>query len=444
MLVSIRSLIFAAVALLSPVSLRAQGGYTVVADSVSHAPLPSASVFDCRGNFIGVSNTVGRLPYVSPADYPITVRYIGFNERVVDTASSDTIFMSENLTELPEVVVESQQHKVLHMLGYVREYSMLTTYSDTVFLFREKMVDYMLTPEKKMRFRGWANPRVLKSKSYYRFTNHWGLDSVSDKCNHHFSWSDWIGIAPPRQLPRAIKNVESATDTLHGKYSATEVWTRNNDRIAVDVDVMADTASRVWVPNLSGFFRNYLDFDNFKLRYSFGNVVEDTIRPANLTAYSFNIESKGRGHDMFMFNRVNQSFYVSTYAEIYIVDKEYITVKEARKWDRRKINTDDIEIYEPAEAPELQPSIQLLVDRVNNIDSDQVRAGIEPDHRMKSRGVRRETFGDRALSLLKTLTGISHFRSKKNFDKQYRNFQRNKSVIRAPYAPVDTIAAASD
>lgn len=72
-------------------------------------------------------------------------------------------------TELPEVVVVSKNNKVLHMLAYLREYSTMTTFTDTVFLFREKMVDFML-PSRGIRYKGWKTPRVLTSRSYFRFT----------------------------------------------------------------------------------------------------------------------------------------------------------------------------------------------------------------------------------------------------------------------------------
>lgn len=114
-------------------------------------------------------------------------------------------------TQLPEVVVESPRHRILHILAYVRECSTLSTCTDTVFLFREKMVDYML-PSKGVSFKGWSRPRILKSRSFYRFTDAGGLDSVSDNCNHHFSWSDWMGIAPSAELPSCLRDVECGID----------------------------------------------------------------------------------------------------------------------------------------------------------------------------------------------------------------------------------------
>lgn len=50
----------------------------------------------------------------------------------------------------------------------------------------------------------------------------------------------------------------------------------------------------------------------------------------DLTGYSFNIESRGRGHDMFRFNNIDEPFFVTTYGEVYMIDKEYITVKRQR------------------------------------------------------------------------------------------------------------------
>lgn len=110
----------------------------VVADSSSHAPLSNASIFDRNGTMIGISSSKGRMPYISSSQYPITVRYLGYKETSFSSPDADTIFLSQFISDLPEIVVESRQHSLLHMLAYVREYSTLTTYTDTIFLFREK------------------------------------------------------------------------------------------------------------------------------------------------------------------------------------------------------------------------------------------------------------------------------------------------------------------
>lgn len=409
--------------MLTVVCLHCFAGASIVVDSLTRQPLASASLFDNKGNILGLTDNKGRMPYVSSANFPVYIRYLGYNEKVV-YSSVDSVFMTESQTVLPEVRIESKQHKILHILAYVREYSTLSTYSDSVFLFREKMVDYMLAPNEKINFKSRLQPRVIKSKSYYRFFNSHGLDSVSNRCNNFFSWSDWIGIAQSPSMPESIRNADNATDTINGKYSPSEIWTRTPDHVTVDIDVLADTASRKWVKNLATFFSNDTEFENFKLRYNYSNVVGDSIYPIDLAGYSFNIESNGRGHKMFMFNSRYEPFFVNTFAEVYIVDKEFITVKEAKKWQGMKFDQSDLEIIEPPNTPKLQESILALINRVNEVDLAQVRIDSPVDLKLKGRGVHKcPNFAQRAFTMLKDLTGITSYKFHKNNKQNWKRIK---------------------
>lgn len=424
LLFAMMRLIFILLLSMLAADMSGQPGCAVVVDSLTRLPLSNASVFDCRGKFVGVTRSDGGVACASEADYPVTIRYMGFCEKAVERASVDTIFMLESIPELPEVV-ESKKRAMLHILAYAREYSTLATYTDTVTMFREKMVDFMLPHGDKSGFNGWRRPRVLNSRSYYRFTNADGRDSVSDKCSHHFTWSDWVGVAPQMSVPYALMGAENGVkaDTVSGKYSPVEIWVRNDDKISVDVNVMADTAALRWMPGISSFFRDdNTDFEQCRLRLNYNGVSGDMVGAADLSGYSFNVESRGRGHGIFQFNRSDEPFFVATYTELYVLDKEYISVKEARKWDKLKIGTLDMEIYEPADVPELQPSVMALIDRVVNLDTDGIRTAIEPDRRLVSRNVSRRNFnlGYRALSMLKQLTGITLYRSHRNFNRSWR------------------------
>lgn len=413
-------------------SAAAQSRCVVVADSTTHIPLPGASIFDRHGAIVGICNAAGKSPLIAQASYPLTIRCLGYKESVADDIAVDTIFLPEVATELLEVVVESKQHRVLHMLAYVREYSSLSSFTDTVFMFREKMVDYMVPQDEKSKFAGWRNPRVLKSKSYYRFTNANGLDSVSDECLHHYSWSDWIGIIDPPTIPSRLRATDLAADTLMGKYSPVELWLRNDDRIMVDVNVIADTVGRRWVPDFAEFFRRDVDFETFKLRYNYDNVVGDSIMPIDIAGYSLNIESNGRSREMFMFNKPTESFFVSTYAEVYIIDKEYITVKDARKWQKRKFDTEALEIIEPAEAPELSEPVCELIARVNAVNHQEERLAMAPDRRLIGRNVVRLNIAERAWTLFKQMTGISHYRMNRNNERNWREFRNEQRRIAHP------------
>lgn len=404
---------------------KAEGRNAVVMDSVTLEPLASASIFAGNGVFIGLSDKNGRLPYISATDFPITIRYMGYNERKVSVDMPDMILMQENPMELSEVIVESKTRKALHIMAYVREYSSLSTYTDTVFLFREKTIDFMLPEDPKTKFKGWRTPRVLYSKSYYRFTNELGLDSVSDACNNYFSWADWVGIVPEAPVPPSIASREVASDTVYGRYSATETWVRNGDKLRLDLNILADTASRKWVPNISTFFRRDLDYETFKLQINYENIAGNTVSPLDISGYSFNIESNGRGRDMFMFNKVDQPIYVSTYAETYILDREFIPIGEARKWERRNINGDGIGIIEASDAPPLQNAVTQLIKRVNDIDREEVRLALAPDQRLAGGRVVR-SFGQEMLTRLKNMFGISYIRGKKKQEKKWKEFRRSR------------------
>lgn len=412
------------VAVLSLGNLLVMARCIVVVDSLTRSPLPGASVFNRKGVFIGASRPDGSLSCVSKVELPVTVRYMGYFEKTVTDLATDTVPLSENIAELPEVIVETKHQKALHILAYVREYSTLSSYTDTVTMFREKMVDYMIPDDSKSRFKGWTTPRTLNSRSYYQFTNANGLDSVSDRCNYHFSWSDWIGLPRAVKCPVELKSCAQGRDTIAGDYGPAEIWLKTDDRLSVDADMISGADIHKWAPRVANFKNSNTDFDQFRLRFNFDNVADSVVTPLELTGYSFNVESRGRGREMFKFNRLDRPFFVSTYAEVYLLDKEFISIKEAKKWDKREFSSDEIVILEPEEAPDLQLPTLALINRVNRINSSQVRVSIEPDRRLMSRHVVKHNFqfGHRALSMLKQLTGITYLRSHRNFNKNWKEF----------------------
>lgn len=333
---------------------------------------------------------------------------------------------SVKVTELPELEVKTRKSRVLHMLAYMREVSTMTTIHDTVFLFREKLVDYMFNPDKKIKFKGWSNPRTLKTRSFFRFSDADGLDSVSDVCDHHFSWSDWIGVNPGGRLPARIRNLTVGNDTINARFRPAVLWKRDKDRVSVGIDVLADTLTYRWVPDISWFFQKDIDFYEMKVNLEYDNVLSDFLSPADLTGYSFYIESNGRGRDMFRFGRGNVPYYVKTDARVYILDKEYITIKDAKKWKNWKIDEDEIEIYEPADAPDLTPEILALIDRVERIDKKSIIIDNIPDQRMISKHFehrnRNFSFGRRALQMLKGAVGISSYKGNRNMKRNWKDF----------------------
>ena len=139
------------------------------------------------------------------------------------------------------------------------------------------------------------------------------------------------------------------------------------------------------------------------------------------------MDSRGRGHNMFRFNRKDEPFFVSTFAEIHILDKEYVTIGEAKKWEKGNFDADGIEIITPDGAPPLQPEILALIDRVDNISHDAVRLNFTPDSRLAGGFRRPQNLGQRALAMLKQMTGITLFKSHKNFKDNWKEFRSSPS-----------------
>lgn len=331
----------------------------------------------------------------------------------------------KSTTDLPEVTVESNRNKIVHILAYVRDYSTMSSATDTVHLFREKLVDFMLLPNERVKFKGWNIPRILTSKSYYRFTNSEGLDSVSDESCFHFSWADWVGLPPLERLPEALSYKECGVDTLHGKYSACEAWKKDKDIVNVKVDLLADKRGRRWCPTVKGFFQDGVDFYDFRLSMNYENVLGNDISPLDLTDYSFTVESNGRGHEMERIKSEKEKFYFTTKSDVYIIDREYISAKDARKWESHNYEDEEVELFEPANAPPLDAMTLQLIDRVGKVDKGQVRVSLPPDERLGCGKLRNDNFniGKRALFMLKELTGITLFKSRKNMKSNWRRFK---------------------
>lgn len=354
----------------------------IVVDSISGQPLPKASVFDCNGQLAGLCSDNGRMPAVPESSYPLTVRYVGYAPRIVTDRGTDSITMSEIVSELPEVIVNSDRQMALHLLGYVREYSTLTTYTDTVSLFREKTVDFMLPTRSVKKFSGWNTPRMLSGKSYYRFINSSGLDSVSDKFPEHFTWADWIGVIKNEPIPESMVAIDAGTDTIKGRQSTSRIWRKLGEHMYLDVNIMSDTLNRRFIPQLAGLVRDDIDFRRFDIHYTFDNVFDNAVTADNLSAMSFNIESQGRGRNLRRLFNTRYTPYVETYVELYIIDKEYIPIKEARKWEKFPERVGDIGIIMPDGLPPLSESTCELIARVDGIDTDRIRLETKPDTRI--------------------------------------------------------------
>lgn len=356
-------------------------GATVFVDSATGKPLAKASVLDRNGTVAGICSDRGELPYISPDAYPVTIQYMGYEPVTLVRPREGTVKMIETPYDLAEVEFVARKPEVLQIQGYLREYSTLTTSAGDVMLFREKAVDFMVPSNEVKSFKGWLYPRVLSSRSYYHFTDSEGLDSVSNTFSQHFSWSDWVGIFKERELPDLLKNRTSVTDTVMGKYTPSQIWNRNGQRVALDIDMLARKENLSWAPRIASFIAEGNDFTRFTMKYQFDDVTAGNLSADNISLISYNIESSRSGRDMHRLSARETPLYVSTYAELYITDRRYISVADARRAEKNPPLDEFARLTAPDNAPALPPSTVNLIRRVDSIDHDSRRREAEADHR---------------------------------------------------------------
>ena len=101
-------------------------------------------------------------------------------------------------------------------------------------------------------------------------------------------------------------------------------------------------------------------------------------------------------------SRIDEPLAVNTYAEIYITDREYMTVADARRLEKSAPRSEDAGINPPADAPPLQPAIKEMIERVERVKHSDRRLANRPDDRLGS-NVHDRKRPNRWLQMLKSI-----------------------------------------
>ena len=68
-----------------------------------------------------------------------------------------------------------------------------------------------------------------------------------------------------------------------------------------------------------------------------------------------------------------EKFYFTTKSDVYIIALEYMSAKDARKWESHNYEDEEVELFEPANAPPLDETTLQLIDRVGKVNKGQIR-----------------------------------------------------------------------
>lgn len=337
-------------------------------DAETKAPLPLASITDRSGNVVGMTDKSGEIPGLPKFSYPITFNYMGYASLQVQEPAEDDVKMIQQDYELPEIVIIPGARPLLHLIGYMREVTSVMSSSDSVTLFKESVVDF-LVPVEKSKIKGWNKARELASRTYVRMTNSSGLDSVSTGHEYEYMlWGNSHGLIPSvTKVPESIKGADVACDTVMGKYYPKIVWWKNGDVTRWYGDALANEKNHVTSPWALKLLGLTTDFTEISKNYVFNTPDGDFISPTDLKQVSMTIDMLAKGK---LFKNTFDSsspVNVRTYVELYLTDREFLSEEEGKAIKKEIPSFQSSDILDPTNANPLHPAIRRTVERVNSL-----------------------------------------------------------------------------
>lgn len=349
----------------------AEGSAQRLVDNATRSPLPMASITDCRGNVVGMTNQEGVIPSISADRFPVTFSYIGYRSLELRQPVTDDVGMTPLVYELSDVVVRPQDRPMLHVTAYVREVSSLFGSSDSVTVFAERIVDYML-PVGKTRFKGWVFPRKLATKAYTRMTNAEGRDSVCRGVEGDaMLWSNTAAVLfSSFYFPASMNNsdVVSAVDTVMGKYAPKFIWQKSGGVVRCFADALADSKEHVFSPKFFKLLGFTTDITDMTRNYVF-HVGGGNLSLTDMTSMSISMDMRLRGKMYKKFANSSEPIIDKSYIEVYFTDYEYLSVEEAKKLKKERPVVSEADVIAPPGVPELHPGVRQIVERVEALEN---------------------------------------------------------------------------
>lgn len=335
---------------------------TVVIDTEEQSPLPMASVFNSNGTIVGTTDDNGFLPQLKNSDFPLTLRYLGYDPVSVASPDVDSVRMSVSVFELPELAVGPVNRPIVRMTAYVREYASMTTSNDTVDMFLDYMGAVNWTTEKVKSFKQSRDGAFRRSSERVRgYSRHISAerDSImfpSEEDIAILSLESMISI--PTEPVR-----EEGPDTVEGKYGIERLSVRTPGQYRIVTDALADKKNHSWSPWFLKLLGLTTEFTRFQKSLVYPADTSGVHRPETLLANTFTLEAIARGKWMKKMLNSEEPVSIKWYYEIYPTGVEYLSVEE---WQAEKQNSEPVELTVPASAPPLSPTVLRNIEAVSN------------------------------------------------------------------------------
>lgn len=338
---------------------------TIIVDANDKLPIVGASIFDAAGTMVGLTLTDGSVPEeLGDEYYPLTIQCIGYNMLTVNSKGKSTLEMTERKYDIGEVTITPGDKKVLRLLCYVREYVSLNAYyDDTTTIFMEHMADFLIPVEEKAKFSSTGKARALATRSYTRSVDEEKdtvIFSTKNKSSMLFIASiDSSSIAEPESFKDT--DVLPKSYSKSGKYGPKDVYRKTNTTFTRFRDGLADTKDHKMSPTALKLLGFGMDFTQMYKSCAYHLSGSNTYGPADLISATYALEALGTGKFFRSSNPHKKPVEINSLVEIYVVNRQYLTTKEAKHIKKNK--PEDVKFIIPASAPKLSPSISNIVKR---------------------------------------------------------------------------------
>lgn len=340
--------------------LGAIGERVAVVDGVDGTPLPGATVFGQSGTIVGLTDASGGIDVVNPADFPLTVRCLGY-ETASCGSGDGQVKLHPATYGLKEVLVVPVERPVVHMVCYIREYISGVTGTDTIMNFNEHMGDFFVPVRKIKGFKAVLSPRFLRSRLYSRIADSSWRDSIfrPDYRDDTFAWEQLMSMPKGKVDLGERMCGGAAADTIMGKHGVKELLRRNGNNLTITTDWLADSKNHTMSPFFFKLLGLTIDLTELQTSWIVSPSDNCSYTAADIVSGTFSVTVTGRG------KWIRKAFHTDTpvemysFYEVYPMTTDYLTVEQAKD---QLANPPSPRIEVSPLAPELSPAIRRLVE----------------------------------------------------------------------------------
>lgn len=341
----------------------ASGRSLVVVGADDSAPLPGATVFTRAGIIAGITDSCGVISGLSAADYPLSVKYLGF-EKGSAPSGTDTLRLRESSLGLGEVLVTPADRPVLKLTLYMREYECRTLPGDTLIMFNEHMADCYI-PTAKTKFKAVRIPQIRASRCYNRRITA-DVDTVwcPPVFDDTLSWTDMVEFPSKKLSDNERPHSDIPFGFMHGEPGGPAVASGSigrNNLCVVSHDFLANSKNHRESPNLLKMFGLTTEFYLMDESWAYRAKPGGEYFPEDIVYGTANVHATIRGKLFKKLIRTDKDTDLLSYIELYVVSAEPMTADEAKADKNNRSAVPDF-IVSPL-APPLDPAIQFIVDR---------------------------------------------------------------------------------